>query len=90
MNPEIGQQMFDFDDSSGRLARLIDSSLKGQIAKLQGAAEKGVARSPAWYLKQKALDEVYVILCDDAPDVLDGLCPRCRTILFGLEDYERC
>jgi len=40
MKPEIAQQMFDFDDSSVQPTRLMDSSLRGQIAKLQTAAEK--------------------------------------------------
>ena len=89
MKPEIAQQMFDFDDSSAQPMRLMDSSLRGQIAKLQTAAEKGVARSPEDFKAQQTLDYVYQLLCDDAPNVWSALCSRCRAIFKGLEDYER-
>jgi hypothetical protein len=60
-------------------------TLQEEVAKLQTAAQKGVARSPEDCKAQQALDDVYQLLCDDAPRVWDALCPRCRAILIGLE-----
>ena len=64
-------------------------TLKEEIAKLQTAAQKGVARSPEDFKAQQALDYVFQLLCEDANSVWDALCPRCRAILTGLEEYER-